>query len=111
MAGMYLAYMGKQGIRAVAELCYQRAHYAAKEIDGLEKYKVLGNRPFFNEFGVRCPLPVAELNEKLLEAGILGGYDLADDYPDRENQMLVCVTEMNDRKQIDHLVETLAEIG
>jgi glycine dehydrogenase subunit 1 len=111
MAGMYLAYMGKQGMRAVAELCYQRAHYAAKEIDGLEKYKVLGNRPFFNEFAVRCPLPVAELNEKLLEAGILGGYDLADDYPDRENQMLVCVTEMNDRKQIDHLVETLAEIG
>ena len=111
MAGMYLAYMGKQGMRAVAELCYQRAHYAAGEIGKLQKYRVLGDRPFFNEFAVECPQPVKGLNQALLEAGILGGYDLGDDYPDRANQMLVCVTEMNDRTQIDHLVETLAGIG
>ena len=83
MAGMYLAYMGVQGMRAVAELCYHKAHYAAEEIDKLEKYTVVSEGPFFNEFVVECPVPVAELNKRLLEAGILGGYDLQMDYPKR----------------------------
>lgn len=110
MAGMYLAYMGKQGVRQVAEQCYNKAHFAAKEIDKLEGFKVVGNRPFFNEFVVQCSKPVAEINQALLKKGILGGYDLEKDYPDAKNQMLVCVTEMNSRKQIDHLVQALKEL-
>lgn len=51
------------------------------------------------------------MNEILLENGILGGYDLSEDYPDAKNQMLVCVTELNDRAQIDRLVAVLSEIG
>ena len=110
-AGMYLAYMGKQGLRAVAELCYHKAHYAAREIDKLDNYRVLSKGPFFNEFVVECPGPVAELNRELLEEGILGGYDLQADYPDRVNQMLVCVTEMNSKAQINHLANSLAAAG
>jgi glycine dehydrogenase subunit 1 len=110
-AGMYLAYMGKQGLRAVAELCYHKAHYAAREIDKLANYRVLSKGPFFNEFVVECPGPVAELNRELLEEGILGGYDLQADYPGRANQMLVCVTEMNSKAQIDHLASSLAAAG
>ncbi len=110
MAGMYLAYMGKQGVRQVAEQCYNKAHFAAKEIDKLNGFKVVGDRPFFNEFVVQCPKPVAEINQALLKKGILGGYDLEKDFPDAKNQMLVCVTEMNSRKQIDHLVQALKEL-
>jgi glycine dehydrogenase subunit 1 len=110
-AGMYLAYMGRQGIRAVAELCYHKAHYAAREIDKLDKYRLISEGSFFNEFVVECPKPVAELNQELLEEGILGGYDLGSDYPERVNQMLVCVTEMNNRDQIDHLANRLAAFG
>jgi glycine dehydrogenase subunit 1 len=110
-AGMYLAYMGRQGIRAVAELCYHKAHYAAREIDMLDKYRLISEGSFFNEFVVECPKPVAELNQELLEEGILGGYDLGSDYPERVNQMLVCVTEMNNRDQIDHLANRLAAFG
>jgi len=111
MAGMYLAYMGKQGLRDVAELCYHRAHYAASEIDALESYQVVSQGTFFNEFVVQCPLPVAEINQSLLEKGILGGYDLEKDYPDAKNQMLVCVTEMNSRTQIDKFVVVLNDIA
>ncbi len=109
-ASMYLSYMGKQGIREVAELCYHKAHYAAQEIDKLKNYKVLGNGKFFNEFVVQCPKPVAEINHELLKKGILGGYDLENDYPNAKNQMLVCVTEMNSREQIDRLVQALKEL-
>ena len=109
MAGMYLAYMGKQGLRTVAELCYHKAHYTAAEIGKLDGYRV-ETATFFNEFRVTCPKPVAEINAALLEKGILGGYDLQRDYPHAHNEMLVCVTEMNTREQIDRLVAALASI-
>jgi glycine dehydrogenase subunit 1 len=111
MAGMYLAYMGRGGLRAVADMCYHKAHYAAAQIDKLDGYQVVNYAPFFNEFPVKCPKPVAEINTALLEAGILGGYDLSQDYPHAENEMLMCVTEMNTREQIDRLVAALAEIS
>ena len=111
IAGMYLAYMGKNGMRAVSELCYHRAHFASKEIDQLENYEVISTGSFFNEFVVQCPMPVAEINEILLDKGILGGYDLEKDYPEAKNQMLVCVTELNDRAQIERLISALSEIA
>jgi glycine dehydrogenase subunit 1 len=110
IAGMYLAYMGKSGLRAVAELCYHRAHYAAAEIDRLDNFKVISQGQFFNEFVVQCPKPVAEINQTLLENGILGGYDIQMDYPSANNQMLICVTELNDRAQIDKLTTALSNI-
>ena len=111
IAGMYLAYMGKGGMRKVAEICYHRAHYAAAGIDKLDRYQVISSGHFFNEFVVQCPKPVDEINQALLEEGILGGYDLQSDYPEAVNQMLVCVTEMNDRTQIDRLIQVLGQIG
>jgi len=108
-ACVYLSVMGKRGLRQVAELCYHKAHYAAEQINRLDGYSVDMSKPFFKEFVVTCPRPVAEVNEILLEDyGIIGGYDLAQDYPDRPNQMLVAVTEMNPREEIDTLVEALA---
>ncbi len=111
IAGMYLAYMGKGGMRSVAEICYHRAHYAAAGIDKLDRYQVISSGHFFNEFVVQCPKPVDEINQALLEEGILGGYNLQSDYPEAVNQMLVCVTEMVDRTQIDRLIQVLGQIG
>ncbi|KAA3664535.1 MAG: aminomethyl-transferring glycine dehydrogenase subunit GcvPA [Chloroflexi bacterium] len=108
MAGMYMAYMGKQGIREVAEQCYHKAHYAAAAIAKLDGYELAQDGPFFNEFVVKCPKPVAEINAALLQNEIIGGYDLQKDYPHAENEMLLCVTEMNSREQIDQLVAALA---
>ena len=105
---IYLALMGKQGLRRVAEVCYHKAHYAAENITDLPGYQVANRLPFFNEFVVTCPRPVAEINRFLYEEyNIIGGYDLTQDYPDREHQMLVAVTEMNTRAEIDALVEAL----
>jgi glycine dehydrogenase subunit 1 len=111
-AAVFMAALGRCGMRQVAELCYHRAHYAANRIDALNGYSVSQDRPFFKEFAVRCPGPVGEINELLLEEwGIIGGYDLGQDYPELGDQMLVCVTEMNPRPAIDHLVEALVEVA
>lgn len=107
---VYLSLLGKGGLRQVAELCYQKAHYAAQQINTQPDFEVLSEAPFFNEFVVRCPIPVDEINKVLLEHGILGGYDLGQDYPSLTNHMLIAVTEMNSRQDIDLLVSTLAEV-
>jgi glycine dehydrogenase subunit 1 len=68
--------------------------------------------PFFKEFVVRCPTSVAEINDRLLhDYEILGGYDLGKAYPQMQNHMLVCVTEMNTAQQIDDFVRALEEVG
>ena len=67
--------------------------------------------PFFHEFSVGCPKPVAEINASLLEHGFLGGYDLGQDYPALRNPMLLAVTEMNTKDEIDALVDVLAEVA
>ena len=111
-AAVTMAALGRCGLRRVAELCYHRAHYAAERIAELPGYTVLADQPFFQEFVVRCPRPVAEINRALFErARIIGGYDLERAYPHLENCMLLCVTETNPRREIDLLVETLAEVG
>ena len=110
-AGAYLAAMGKSGLRKVAELCYHKAHYAAQRIQEIPVFSLASPQPFFKEFVVRCPKPPGEINEALLERGIIGGYDLGCDYPQLENCMLFCVTEMNTRAEIDRLVEALEEVA
>ena len=60
---------------------------------------------------MRTPLPAGELNKRLWdEHGIIGGYDLGQDYAHLQNHMLLCVTEMNSKEEIDALVSTLAEV-
>jgi glycine dehydrogenase subunit 1 len=110
-AGAYLAAMGKSGLRKVAELCYHKAHYAAQQIAAIPGFDLVGDKPFFKEFVVRCPRPPGEINQALLERGIIGGYDLGHDYPHLENHTLLCVTEMNTRAEIDSLVEALEEVA
>jgi glycine dehydrogenase subunit 1 len=107
---VYLSLLGRSGLRKVAELNYQKAHYAARGIASVSGFELWSEQPFFNEFVVRCPVPAAELNEKLLEQDILGGYDLGQDYPGMEDHLLVAVTEMVTREDIDLLVETLEEV-
>ena len=102
-AAIYLSLLGKEGLREVAGLCYNKAHYAAAQITKIPGYKVLNPGPFFHEFVVKCPEPVDELQEHLLEHNILGGYDLSGSYPVFENCLLIAVTEMNSKQDIDDL--------
>ncbi len=107
IAAVYLATLGKQGIREVAELCARKAHYARERIAGLRGYRIAFEAPTFNEFVVRCPIPPAEINRRLLEHGILGGLALGRFYPDLADAWLLCVTERRTREEIDRLVDHL----
>jgi len=111
-AAVYLAALGRCGLRRVAEICYHRAHYAAQQIGKLRGFEVLSPRPFFKEFVVRCPLAVAELNERLLEQhAIIGGFDLSATHPHLKDCTLLCVTEAIAPSEIDRFVQALAEVA
>jgi glycine dehydrogenase subunit 1 len=108
---IYLSLLGKQGFRQVANLCYQKAHYTASRIAEIPGYSLCGETPFFHEFMVCCPRPVEEINHHLLDHGILGGYDLGQDYPTLKNHMLIAVTETIHREEIDAFIEVLEEVA
>ncbi len=111
-ASVYLSTLGKNGLKRVAELCWHKSHYAAEQIAALPGYRVVAPRPFFKEFVVACPQPVAVINERLVhERQIIGGYDLGQEYPALAGHMLLAVTETNTREQIDELVDALKVVG
>ena len=110
-ATIYLSLLGKTGFKQVANLCYQKAHYAADQISKLPGYELaFPAAPFFHEFVIKTPKPVAEVNQHLQEHWILGGYDLSQDFPEMQNQMLIAVTEKISRYDIDEFVAVLEEV-
>ena len=108
MSTIYMASLGKQGLRHIAELCYHKAHYAASLIEDIPGYSLPIDGTFFREFVVRCPRPPREINRRLLDYCIIGGLDVSDLVP---NGMLMCCTELNSRQEIENLASTLREIG
>jgi glycine cleavage system P protein (glycine dehydrogenase) subunit 1 len=96
-------------MRRVAELCYHKAHYAAQQLSRIKGMGLCFSEPFFHEFALCVDRPASEVDAHLLEHGILGGYDLGQDYPSLKNYLLIAATEMNSKEDIDTLVEVLSE--
>ena len=106
---VYLETMGRRGLQEAAAQCAQKAAYAANRIGGLEGFSVPYTGPRFNEFVVRAPVDARQLLARLAsESNITGGLPLSRYYPDRPNEFLVCVTEINSRAQIDALIDGLS---
>ena len=111
-ATVYLATMGRRGLQEVAAQCAQKTAYAAKRISELEGFSITFTGPRFNEFVVRAPVEAKHLLSRLAsERKITGGLALSRYYPDRPNDFLVCVTEVNSRAEIDALVDGLRVIS
>ena len=106
-ASVYLAVMGPQGLREVAEQCLQKTAYAREQIMALKDYSLTFPGINFKEFAVTVPGDPTELNRKLLEQNILGGVDISSYYPELQNTMLFAFTEKRTRNEIDTLVTEL----
>jgi glycine dehydrogenase subunit 1 len=110
-ATVYLETMGRRGLQEVANQCLQKASYAARRISQLEGFSLPFSGPRFDEFVVRAPGNASELLKRLVdECNITGGLALSRYFIDRPNDILVCVTELNSRAEVDALVEGLASL-
>ncbi len=107
---MHLSALGKKGIKELAYLNLQNAHYAAREIAKIPGMCLAFSGPFFHEFVVHSKIEPAKVNALLLEERIIGGLDLARFYPELDHHLLFCVTETKRKADIDRLVVRLGEI-
>jgi glycine dehydrogenase subunit 1 len=106
---VYVSCMGPDGLRRVARACYDKAHYAAAAIAKLPGWRLTDPQsPFFQEFAVDCPQPVAEINARLRRRDIAGGLDVSSGDTHR---MLLCCGETNTQAEIDRLIDALASEG
>ena len=109
-ASVYLALVGPQGLKEVAELCWQKAHYAADELAKLPGVKLKFAGKFFKEFVIELPKPAETYLEPLVKAGYHGGIALGRWFPELANCMLVAVTEKRTKADIDGLVKAWREL-
>lgn len=100
-ATVYMAIMGRQGLKEAAELSYAGAHYLMDRLVATGRFKPAFNRPFFNEFCVRYAGDVDELQRRFIAAGIFGGLKVAPD------TIMFAVTEKRTKEEIDKLIDTI----
>ncbi|CAM3804495.1 aminomethyl-transferring glycine dehydrogenase subunit GcvPA [Mesobacillus zeae] len=107
-ASVAMTALGKKGVREMAAANIQKAHYAKKAF--IEHgFEIAFDGPCFNEFVLKVNRPVKSINEELIDKGIIGGYDLGRDYPELEQHMLVAVTELRTKEEIDAFVEEMGD--
>jgi len=108
-AGVYLAWMGPDGMRQVAEQSLAKSHYLARAIGDVPGYAVWNTGPFFKEFVVRSPIPAARIVEAGLGRSILCGVDLGRFSDEWKNLLLVAVTEKRTKSEMDAFAALLAK--
>ena len=110
-ATIHLCELGKTGLRQVADLSLQKAHYAREQLAKLPGVSVLfSDRPFFKEFVIDLPTAPEAVNRALLKSKIVGGLPLGTYYPELPNAMLVAVTETKTKADIDSFVSAVSEV-
>ncbi len=108
-AAIYLATMGPTGLADVADLCLQKAHYAAERLTAGRRLQRAFPQPAFKEFVVRVRDGRAdELLARALAAGIFAGLPLGRWYPELKDCVLIAVTEKRTKAEIDKLVDIIA---
>ncbi len=105
---IYLATMGKEGLREAAIQNLQKADYLKNRLAKIKGYEIKFSADIFNEFVLTCPVPAQEVRDQLLQEKILAGVPLATFYPEMENDLLLCATETNTVEEIDRLADKLA---
>ncbi|MGP4065103.1 aminomethyl-transferring glycine dehydrogenase subunit GcvPA [Oceanobacillus sp. M65] len=101
--------IGKHGLRKMAVLNMKKARYMKQKLKetGL---RVVHEGMFFNELVVDLGSNVSEINKQLLNKGIIGGYDLGENYPELKDHMLIAVTESRTKEEIDIFVKELGDL-
>ena len=110
-ACVYVAYLGSQGIKELAETNISKARYAFDKIKNIKGFVPLFENPFFfNEFVFKTDKNTDNINEELLKENILGPLDLEKINPEYKNCIMFAVTEKRSRQEIDKLTEILTRV-
>ncbi len=107
-SSIYMALMGPQGMKEVAELSLRKANYACQQLSGLGRFEKAFDSPIFKEFVIRDKDgDVENLLQRAANEGIMAGIWLGKWYPDLSDSFLVAVTEKRTKSEIDRLAACL----
>ena len=107
---IYLAVMGKQGLRELALLNLSKTDYMKKKLSKIQGFEMQFSGDTFNEIVLKCPKPANEIRDALLEYKILAGLPLGNYYPELDDSLLLCATELNTVEDIDLLADKLETV-
>ncbi len=109
-ATIYMALLGAEGLARVAHACHANTRALVEKLTENEYVEPLFNRPCFHETALRFSLPLADVMRPLYAHNLLPGYDLAQDYPELGNALLVCATETRTAADIDLYADHLNRV-
>ena len=101
-----ISWYGKNGVKALALTNARRTHYLQQALSEIPGIKLLTRTPVFNEFAVSFSRPVAEVQSHFRKYAIEPGYSLGCKYPHLQDYILVAVTEMKTKEQLDKYINT-----
>ena len=106
---VYLALMGKYGIKQVANLCVQKSHYLADKIAELDGFDLAFAKPFFKEFVIKTSCPAEQVVAEMQSEGFFAGIPLKESDVAANNLLLCAVTEKRTKEEMDKFVKILRE--
>ncbi|MDE2027432.1 MAG: aminomethyl-transferring glycine dehydrogenase subunit GcvPA [Candidatus Omnitrophica bacterium] len=109
-AAVFMALVGKNGLKEMAQLNLDKAEYAKHMLSKIKGVEVKRSSPTFNEFTVHLPKDASQVVGAMMQKGFAAGFPLGRYYPGMERYLLVAVTEKRTREEIDRYVKTLEEI-
>jgi glycine dehydrogenase subunit 1 len=109
-ATIHMALLGGEGLARVAAHCHANANSLVAKLTSVDGVDRLFAAPAFHEQVLQLDAPADLVLAALAEQDILGGYDLSADYPELQNAVLVCATEMRTADDIGRYAETLQSV-
>ncbi len=109
-ATIYMALVGPEGLERAAASSHANTNALVEKLTAIKGVARVFDRPVFHEAVLRLDAPVAETLRALEAQGILGGYDLADHYPELGPALLVCATETRTAEDIQQYAFHLERI-
>lgn len=109
-ATIYMALLGAVGLENTALSCHQQTQLLVEKLTAINGVEQVFSGHYFHEVVLRLNKPVETVLQALTTEAILGGYAIQPVYPELENCLLVCATEMRTVAEIEHYANTLAQI-
>ena len=105
-----MSILGADGLEKTAKSCHENTLSLVDALSSISGVKKIFSSPLFHEAVIQLNKPVTDVIKQMANANIAAGYTLEKDYPELENSLLVCATEMRTAEDINHFKNTLQNI-
>jgi len=109
-AAIFMAVIGKNGLKEMAQLNLDKAEYAKQLLSKIKGVEVKRSAPTFNEFTLHLPKDASDVVAAMMKKGFAAGFPLGRYYPGMERYLLVAVTEKRTKEEMDRYAKALQDV-